>query len=45
MKNQNNGNEQLNSIRNDYNERVAAKKNLGNTPRVYWNDKRRFRTI
>jgi hypothetical protein len=45
MVNQNNGNAQLNSIRNDYNDRVSALLNLGNTSRVYWNDRRRFRAI
>jgi hypothetical protein len=43
--NQDNGNTQLNSIRNDFNSRVDRKKYLGATPRVYWNSSRRFRTI
>ena len=45
MKNQENGNTQLNQARNEYNERVILKKYLGSTPRVYWNQSRRFRTI
>ena len=44
-KNQENGNSQLNSVRNDFNEKVGKLKFLGNTPRIYWNDRRRFRTI
>ena len=42
---QQNGNTQLNQIRNDFNERVYRKKFLGETARVYWNSSRRFRTI
>jgi len=42
---QQNGNIQLNQIRNDFNDRVYRKKYLGGTPRVYWNSSRRFRTI
>jgi len=42
---QDNGNSQLNSIRNEFNDRVEYKKFLGQTPRVYWNGRRRFRTI
>ena len=45
MKNQENGNTQLNQTRSEYNERVILKKYLGSTPRVYWNQSRRFRTI
>ena len=45
MKNQENGNTQLNQARSEYNERVIQKKYLGSTPRVYWNQSRRFRTI
>ena len=45
IKNQDNGNTQLNQVRNDFNDRVACKKFLGATPRVYWNSSRRFRTI
>ena len=42
---QQNGNTQLNQIRNDFNDRVYRKKYLGETPRVNWNSSRRFRTI
>ena len=42
---QQNGNTQLNQIRNDFNDRVYRKKYLGETPRVYWNSSRRCRTI
>ena len=42
---QQNGNTQLNQIRNDFNERIYLKKFLGETHRVYWNSSRRFRTI
>jgi|TARA_B100001287_G_scaffold247002_1_gene225334 hypothetical protein len=45
IKNQDNGNHQLNSIRNDFNEKVGKMKFMGATPRMYWNDRRRFRTI
>lgn len=45
MNKQNNGNEQLNSIRNQFNDRVKAKKILGQTPRVKWSEQRRFRSI
>ncbi len=42
---QQNGNTQLNLERNNHNDRVNRKKFLGSTPRVYWNNSRRFRTI
>ena len=45
IKNQDNGNTQLNGLRNDFNEKVGRMKFLGATPRMYWNDRRRFRTI
>ena len=45
IKNQDNGNTQLNGIRNDFNEKVGKMKFLVATPRMYWNDRRRFRTI
>ena len=45
MKQQDNGNTQLNQAREDFNDRTYRKKFLGNTPRVYWNSARRFRTI
>jgi hypothetical protein len=45
IKNQDNGNTQLNQIRNEFNDRVGSKKYMGNTPRVKFNNKRRYRTI
>jgi hypothetical protein len=42
---QDNGNTQLNQAREEFNDRIIRKKFLGNTPRVYWNSSRRFRTI
>ena len=45
MKNQENGNAQLNSIRNEFNNRVGSKSYLGRTKRVAWTGLRRFRTI
>ena len=45
MKNQENGNAQLNSARNDFNDRVGSKSYLGRTKRVAWTGLRRFRTI
>ncbi len=43
--NQKNGNNQLNSIRNEFNDRTKKKFFLGNSTRVYWSNHRRFRTI
>ena len=45
MNNQDNGNSQLNSERNNFNDRVTSKKFLGNSTRVLLNNKRRFRAI
>ena len=45
LKNQKNGNDQLNSIRNEFNNRLEKKLFLGNSNRVYWANSRRFRTI
>jgi len=45
MNKQNNGNEQLNKIRNEFNDRVKSKAILGKSPRVMLNDKRRYRSI
>jgi hypothetical protein len=45
MKHQENGNTQLNQTREEFNDRIFRKKFLGSTPRVYWNQSRRFRTI
>jgi hypothetical protein len=45
MKRQDNGNEQLNSIRNEFNSRVEAKSYLGKAKRVGWTLNRRFRSI
>ena len=40
-----NGNTQLNSSRNEFNERVNKFMRLGSTKRVGWTSKRRYRTI
>ena len=45
LKEQKNGNDQLNSIRNEFNNRVKKKLLLGNSNRVYWLNSRRFRAI
>ena len=45
MKHKENGNTQLNQTREEFNDRIFRKKFLGSTPRVYWNQSRRFRTI
>ena len=45
LKEQKNGNDQLNSIRNDFNDRIRKKLLLGNSNRVYWANSRRFRAI
>ena len=45
LKEQKNGNDQLNSIRNEFNDRVTKKLFLGNSNRVYWTKSRRFRAI
>ena len=45
MKNQDNGHSQLNSARNDFNDRVEAKSFLGRTKKVAWTGARRFRSI
>ena len=45
IKNQDNGNTQLNRIRNEFNYRLESKSFLGRTNRVAWTKKRRFRTI
>ena len=45
MNNQDNGNSQLNSERNNFNDRVTSKKFLGKSTRVLLNNKRRFRAI
>ena len=45
MKRQDNGNEQLNSIRNEFNSRVESKSYLGRAKRVAWTVNRRFRSI
>ncbi len=45
LKNQKNGNDQLNSIRNEFNNRIEKKLFLGKSNRVYWTNSRRFRTI
>jgi hypothetical protein len=45
MKNQDNGNTQLNSARNEFNDRIEAKLYLGKTKKVAWTGARRFRSI
>jgi len=45
MKQQDNGNPQLNQTRNEFNDRVQVKKYLGNAFRIKLNNYRRFRTI
>ena len=45
MKNQDNGNVQLNSMRNEFNNRVETKLYIGNTKRVAWTGLRRYRSI
>ena len=45
MNKQDNGNHQLNQIRDEFNGRVKNKKFLGQSTRVKLNDFRRFRTI
>ena len=42
---QQNGNTQLNQIRSELKDRTYKKKFLGSTPRVHWNNSRRYRTI
>lgn len=44
-KDQNNGNTQLNDTRNSFNEKVSRLSMLGQTKKVKWSDKRRFRNI
>ena len=45
MKNQDSGNAQLNSVRNEFNDRIVTKSYLGRTKRVAWTSVRRFRSI
>tara|TARA_Y200000002_G_scaffold361006_1_gene346736 strand:- start:250 stop:456 length:207 start_codon:yes stop_codon:yes gene_type:complete len=45
LKNQKNGNDQLNSIRNEFNDRLEKKLFLGRSNRIYWAKSRRFRAI
>ena len=42
---QDNGNTQLNSLRNDFNDRVKDKSFMSQGKRILWNDRRGFRTI
>ncbi len=42
---QSNGNTQLNSIRNEFNDRVKDKSYMSQGKRIAWNDRRRYRTI
>ena len=41
----NNGNEQLNTARNMFNHKVSKLSMLGNTKKVYWDGRRRNRSI
>lgn len=43
--NQNNGNTQLNNDRNNFNNKVSKLSYLGNSSKVKWSDKRRYRNI
>lgn len=45
MKAQENGNAQLNSLRNEFNNRIEIKSYLGRTKRVAWASNRRFRSV
>jgi len=45
MENQQNGNTRLNTDRNDLNQKISKLKMLGNSKKVKWSDKRRFRNI
>ena len=45
MNKQDNGNIQLNSLRNEFNSRVKSTLYLGNSKRIKFNDFRRYRTI
>ena len=40
---QDNGNTQINSIRNEFNDRTKSKNYMGNGLRIFWNERRRFR--
>jgi hypothetical protein len=42
---QDNGNTQLNSLRNDFNDRIKDRLYMSQGKRIVWNDRRRFRTI
>ena len=44
-RNQENGNTQLNQLRNEFNNRVIDKFYMGKGKRNTWNVRRRFRTI
>ena len=45
INNQKNGNNQLNSVRNEFNDRLKRKLFMGNSSRGTWSNYRRFRTI
>ena len=45
MENQKNGNTQLNNDRNSLNSKISKLRMLGNSKKVKWSDKRRFRNI
>jgi len=42
---QTNGNPHTNETRNDLNNKISKYKMLGNSKKVLWSDKRRFRNI
>jgi len=45
MTEQQNGNTQLNGVRNEFNQRVEKKSYLGKANRIIWTKQRRYRTI
>lgn len=45
MKRHDNGNEQVNSIRNEFNGRIEMKFYLGQAKRIAWSGYRRFRSV
>ena len=45
MRKQENGNTQLNAIRNEFNDRTESKKYMGQGKRMTWTGRRIFRTI
>ena len=45
MSKQDNGSTQINSLRDEFNQRLHKKLILGNSKRITWNSTRRHRTI